>query len=49
MNSNFLYFKISYFMLYFAMASYYPMLGKYYKDLGVTYSKLTLNIKKMEE
>lgn len=21
-------------MLYFAMASYYPMLGKYYKDLG---------------
>ncbi len=34
MNSNFLYFKISYFMLYFAMASYYPMLGKYYKDLG---------------
>lgn len=34
MKSNFLYFKISYFMLFFAMAAYYPTLGKYYKDLG---------------
>lgn len=34
MNSNFLIFKISYFMLFFSMAAYFPTLGKYYKDLG---------------
>lgn len=34
MKSNFSIFKISYFMLFFAVAAYYPLLGKYYKDLG---------------
>lgn len=31
---NFLIFKMSYFMLFFAVAAYMPTLGKYYKDLG---------------
>ncbi len=34
MNSNFKFFKISYFMLFFGVAAYYPILGKYYKELG---------------